>query len=238
LFDRKILAVQTDLGGEYKKLNSFQQTGISHHVYCPYAHQHNGSTKRKHRHIIEVGLSLLAHASMPLKYWDETFLAATYLIDRLPTKVLDFPSPLETLFKEKPNYAGLHTFGCACWPNLHPFNMHKLQFCSKQCVFLGYSNLHKGFKCLDIAKNYVYISRDVVFDETVYPFQKLNPNAGARHRAEFLPLPSPFQDHGTGVGFWDGSMIDMLVSPVATNPVCPTAASQKIRVKIVQDWIL
>jgi hypothetical protein len=91
-------------------------------------------------------------------------------------------------------------------------------------------------KCLDIAKDRVYISRNVVFNETVYPFQKLN--AGARHRAEFLPLPSPFQDHGTGVGFWDGSMIDMLVSPVATNPVYPTAASQRIRVKIVQDWIL
>jgi hypothetical protein len=36
LFDRRILAVQTDWGGEYQKLNSFfQQTGISHHMSCP-----------------------------------------------------------------------------------------------------------------------------------------------------------------------------------------------------------
>jgi IS30 family transposase len=119
LFDRRILAVPTDWGGEYQKLNSFfQQTDISHHVSCPYAHQQNGSAKRKHRHIVEVGLSLLAYASMPLKYWDDAFLAATYLINRLSTKVLDFSSPLEILFKETPNYAGLHTFGCACWPNL------------------------------------------------------------------------------------------------------------------------
>lgn len=34
--------------------------------------------------------------------------------------------------------------------NLRPYNDHKLQFRSKQCVFLGYSNLHKGFKCLDV----------------------------------------------------------------------------------------
>jgi hypothetical protein len=67
---------------------------------------------------MEVGISLLAHASMPLKYWDEAFLASTYLINRFPTKVLDLSSPLEILFKEKPNYDGLHTFGCACWPNL------------------------------------------------------------------------------------------------------------------------
>ena len=228
MFDRRILAVQTDWGGEYQKLNSFfQQTGISHHVLCPYAHLQNGSAERKHHHIVEVGLSLLAHASMPLKYWDEAFLAATYLINRLPTKVLDFSSPLEILFKETPNYAGMRTFGCACWPNLRPFNTHKLQFRSKQCVFLGYSNLHKGFKCLDVAEGHVYISRDVVFDETIFPFHKLNPNAGAHLRAEILLLPSTSQGHATGDEFTDGPMTDMLINPVATNHVCPAAALEK-----------
>jgi hypothetical protein len=46
--------------------------------------------------------------------------------------------------------------------------------------FLGYNSMHKGFKCLDVAAGQVYISRDVVFDESVYPFSKLNPNAGVR----------------------------------------------------------
>jgi hypothetical protein len=40
LFDKKILSVQYNWGGEYQKLNTFfQQVGISHHVSCPYAHQ-------------------------------------------------------------------------------------------------------------------------------------------------------------------------------------------------------
>jgi histone deacetylase 1/2 len=72
LFDKKIVAMQTDWGGEYQKLNSFfQRIGITHLVSCPHAHQQNGPAERKHRHIIEVGLSLLAYASMPLKFWDE-----------------------------------------------------------------------------------------------------------------------------------------------------------------------
>ena len=79
-FDRKILTVQSDWGGEYEKLNSFfRSIGIAHHVSCPHAHQQNGSAERKHRHIVEVGLSLLAHASMPFKYWDEAFITATIL---------------------------------------------------------------------------------------------------------------------------------------------------------------
>jgi hypothetical protein len=126
---------------------------------------------------------------MPLKYWDEAFLTVTYLINRLPTKVLEFSSPLERLFSKKTNYSGLRTFGCAYWPNLRPFNTHKLQFRSKQCVFLGYNTMHKGFKCLDVADGRVYISRDVVFDETVFLFSKLNPNAGARLHSKILLLP-------------------------------------------------
>jgi histone deacetylase 1/2 len=68
-FGRKIITMQTDWGGEYEKLNIFfQKVGITHHVSCPHAHQQNGSTERKHRHIVEVGLALLANASIPLKY--------------------------------------------------------------------------------------------------------------------------------------------------------------------------
>ena len=171
--------MQTDWGGEYERLNSFfRQLGITHHISCPHAHQQNGSAERKHRHIVDVGLSLLAHASMPLKFWDDAFLPATYLINRTPSKVINFETPLTRLFQEQPNYHSLRVFGCACWLNLRPYNSKKLEFHYKQCVFLGYNNLHKGFKCLDVAVGRVYISRDVIFDETVFPFKALNPNAG------------------------------------------------------------
>jgi hypothetical protein len=39
----------------------------------------------------------------------------------------------------------------------------------------------------------VYISRDVVFDETVFPFASLHSNAGARLRAEINLLPLHLQ---------------------------------------------
>jgi histone deacetylase 1/2 len=155
----KILALQSDWGGEYEKLNSFfSKTGIVHLVTCLHAHQQNGAAERKHMHIVEVGLSLLAQSSMPLKYWDQAFLTATYLINRTPSKVLNNLTPIERLYKMKADYTSLRIFGCACWPNLRPYNYHKLAFRSKQCAFLGYSNLHKGFKCLDISSGRVYIS--------------------------------------------------------------------------------
>jgi hypothetical protein len=188
LFNRKILVVQFDRGGEYERLNSlFRTVGILHQVSCPHTHQQNGAVERKHRHIVEMGLPLLAHASMPFKYWDEIFLVATYLINRTPTKLLSYDTPLHKLFGATPDYSSFWVFGCACWPNLR--HSHKLQLRSTRCVFLGYSNMHKGFKYLDISKGRIYISRDVLFDESVFPFAELHSNAGAHYHSEFLLLP-------------------------------------------------
>ena len=102
-FDSKIIAVQSDWG-EYEKLKSFFQTlGISHHVSYPHAHQQNGSAERKHRHIVEVGLALLVGASMPLKFWDEAFLAAVHIINMLPSRVINNETPIERLLHIKPD---------------------------------------------------------------------------------------------------------------------------------------
>jgi hypothetical protein len=98
LLDKKIIVVQSNWGGKYEGLHSyFRANGFSHLVSCPHTHQQNGAAKRKHRHIVEMDPALLAHASMPLKYWDETFLTATYLINRTPTKLLSYSTPLQKL---------------------------------------------------------------------------------------------------------------------------------------------
>jgi histone deacetylase 1/2 len=43
---------------------------------------------------VETGLALLAHSSLPLHYWDEAFLTACYLINRMPTPVLKNETPM------------------------------------------------------------------------------------------------------------------------------------------------
>jgi len=38
-----------------------QQSGILHRFFCPYNLAQNGRVDRKHRHVVETGLALLAH---------------------------------------------------------------------------------------------------------------------------------------------------------------------------------
>ncbi|KAE8706941.1 Protein NEN3 [Hibiscus syriacus] len=50
--------------------------------------EQNGKAERKHRHVVEMGLAMLSHASLPLKFWSHAFISIVYLISRLPTGVL------------------------------------------------------------------------------------------------------------------------------------------------------
>jgi hypothetical protein len=60
---------------------------------------------------------------------------------------------------------------------------------SIHCAFLGYGNLHKGYKCLDITSRRIYISRDVIFKENVFPFGELHHTVGARYSSDVLLVP-------------------------------------------------
>jgi len=84
--------------------------------------------------------------------------------------LLNNQSPFEKLFHQVPDYKFLKVFGCACFPNLRPYNTHKFSQCSKECVFLGYSQHHKGYKCPHIEYGRVYISRYVIFHVSRFPY--------------------------------------------------------------------
>jgi histone deacetylase 1/2 len=155
---------------------------------------------------------------MPLKFWDEAFFIATFLTNFLPSKVINFETPVECLLQTTPNYESLRIFGCSCLPNLRPYNKRKLAYRSIWCVFLGYNPLHKGSKCLNVKTGRVYIPRDVVFDEYVYPFASLHPNAGQRVSQDVLILPLPLSPTPSQLG--DAHVVDPMafpIIPIVTN---------------------
>lgn len=91
------------------------------------------------------------------------------------TPVLKMHSPYEVLFGIPPNYALLQTFDCLCYLNLRPYTTHKFTTHSEHYIFLGYSSRHLRYRCLSLQSGKLFISRDVVFNETCFPFAENSP---------------------------------------------------------------
>ena len=194
-FQTKIQTLYTDNGGEYIALRSYLATsGIFHLATPPHTPEHNGLSERKHRHIVETGLSLLSKAQMPLTLWPCAFATVVFLINCMPTKILADQYPYQKLFNQVPNYAKLRTFGCLAYPWLRPYAQNKLENRSLPCVFIGYSLTQSAYYCLDPTTNRIYTTRHVRFNETQFPYHSLTKPKPAPEPIPTDPL-NLFQPH-------------------------------------------
>lgn len=167
-FSKKIKIFQCVGGGEYQSkhfVQHLENCGKQRELSCPGTLEQNGVAERKHRHIVETGLTMIFHANIPKILWVEAFSTATFLINRLPSKVLAMDSPFYKLHNRHPDYSILKVFGPRCFPYLKDKTSNKFHHKSYPCVFIGYSPIHKEFRCYHPSSRKVFISRHVVFDE-------------------------------------------------------------------------
>ena len=168
-----IKRIRSDNAKDYFNLvlNSFcQKEGIIHQSSCVNTPQQNGVAERKNGHLLDQTRALLFQNHVPKKFWGEALLTATYLINRLPSKILESKSPMEVLSSFYPqldptNKLQPRIFGCVSFVHVHSNERGKLDPRAVKCVFLGYSITQKGYKCFHPPSKRFYVSRDVTFNE-------------------------------------------------------------------------
>jgi hypothetical protein len=111
--------------------------------------------------------TIMFQMNVPKRFWSYGVLKAAYLINRLPSRVLGFKSPLQVLQAKSPYLSHLKVFGCSCFVHLPPSQHDKLDSRAIKCIFLGYSQTQKGYKCYDPSLKTMYISRGVRFIEDI-----------------------------------------------------------------------
>jgi hypothetical protein len=168
-FSTPIHVFYADSTGEYisKQLRGvLAEQGTLAQFSCPGAHAQNGIAEHKHRHLLETTRAMMIASSPPPHFWAEPVSTSVYLINIQPSAILHGGIPLEHLSGHSPNYSMLHLFGCICYVLLAPRERTKLTAQSVECVFLGYCDEHKGYRCWDPIGRWMRISHDVMFDET------------------------------------------------------------------------
>lgn len=181
-FKTKVQVLKTDNGKEFFQSylgNYLRDQGIIHLSSCIDTPQQNGVAERKNRHILEVARSLMFATHVPKKFWGEAVLTTTYLINRMPSRVLKFQTPFQILLKSHPHISFLsrvpsEIFGCTSFVHVAQHNRSKLDPKSLKCIFLGYSSNQSGYKCYSPQTLKFYNSMDMTFFENQPFYPKAN----------------------------------------------------------------
>lgn len=128
------------------------EQGIIHQSSCVETPKQNGVLERKNGHLLEVAKSLLLTSSVPKFFWGEAVLASTYLINRMPSKVirkLHVNSSLNlfqtlTWFLYSWFFIPMKVFDCSAYVHINQFYRSKLDPKSQKCIFLRCSWSQKG----------------------------------------------------------------------------------------------
>ena len=80
-------------------------------------------------------------------------------------------------------------FECECYVHLYPNQTNKLSPRALKCVFVGYSNTQKGYKCYYPTGWRILLSLDVTFNERNHFYQQNRNQLPIEERREILDSP-------------------------------------------------
>ncbi|RVW61349.1 Retrovirus-related Pol polyprotein from transposon RE1 [Vitis vinifera] len=134
LFPSLLIKIQNPLSVNLSIIKAREflaQEGIVHLSSCVDTPQQNGIAERKNRHLLEVARSLMFSMNVPKLFWGQAVLTAAYLINRMPSRVLKFQTPCQTLLKSFPTTRLISTvppkiFGCSVFVHINQQHRSKL----------------------------------------------------------------------------------------------------------------
>ena len=121
------------------------------------------------RTILEKARCMLSNVGLVKEFWAEACNTAVYLINRSPSSWLDFGIPEEEWMGKKISYSHIQVFGCEAYVHVPKEKRKKLDPKSQKGIFLGYGEDQFGFRIWDPVGKKIIRSRDVVFNEKVFP---------------------------------------------------------------------
>lgn len=140
----KIKAIRTDNAKELAFTDLVLLKGIIRQFSCVQRPEQNSVVERKHQHLLKVARSLYFQSRVPIQFWGECVLTATYLIIRTPSPQPNHKAPYELLYNKSFDYSTLKVF-----INSYCFEGQISTSITVVCL-LGLSTRHEGLLSSDL----------------------------------------------------------------------------------------
>jgi hypothetical protein len=172
-FDYKIKTFKTDNESALGKESTtwIKNDGYTLDQSAPYTPDQNGPAERSGKSFIIDARSIRIDAKLPAYLWPEIVKAAAYMLNRKPTRTLDWKTPIEVLQtcqddpNPNPSTGHLKMYGCRTYPLIH--NVPKTQKLDPRAeigYLVGYDSTNI-FRIWVPERHQVIRTRDVTFDE-------------------------------------------------------------------------
>jgi len=136
--EQRVKTLQTDRGREYLSdmfKGYYEEKGISRYLTIPYTPQQNGVAERKNHTLLDMVRSMMAQANLPISFWSDLLLTATYILNRVRSKSIS-TTPYELWNGRKPRLDYLRPWGSAGYVH-NPTHKHgKLSPRATKMVFI------------------------------------------------------------------------------------------------------
>lgn len=126
--------------------------------------------ERNHRHILETTKIIKFQGGLLDKSLGLCIKAFVYVLNRVSSTVLNGKSSFEMLYNKIPSLLHLRFIGCLCFAIILT-QKDKFNPIAVRVLLVGYSASQKGCKLYGLENRVFFISRNMVFMESVFPFR-------------------------------------------------------------------
>ena len=121
-----------------------EEEGIRRQLTILSTPQQNGVVERRNRTLLEMVSLMMAQANLPISFWGDALLTATYILNHVPSKSVP-RTPYELWTGAKPNLENLWPCGYAVFVHNTFYKYGKLGPRASKKIFIRYLESSKGY---------------------------------------------------------------------------------------------